>query len=94
MPKGNTLGVGIDLALTPHQHMKAGEFGTVKKTGGGWQSTFERIHAETQQKNGQHVVRVYPAVLKKLKKWASYDVSGSYQEWCRAVLAANSIRWP
>ena len=92
--KGKVLGKGTDLVLTPAEHAKAGEYGTVKKTPGGWQSTFERIHAEASKQDGHFVVRVYPKVLANLKKWASLRVDGSYQEWCRHVLAANNITWP
>ena len=93
-PKGKVLGKGTDLNLTPAQHTQAGEFGTVKKTPGGYQTAFARIHAETRDPNGQLVVRVYPKELASLKKWAAYKVDGSYQEWCREVLTANNISWP
>jgi hypothetical protein len=92
--KGKVLGKGTDLILTPAQHAQAGDFGTVKKTSGGWQRTFERIHAETRGHNSKLVVRVYPKVLQDLKNWATYKVDGSYQEWCRDVLTANNVSWP
>ena len=92
--KGKTRGRLTKLTMTPVQSVEAKEFGTIKKTTGGYQTVFGEIARLTSVINGTHVSQVYDDDLVKLKKWAARADEGSYQRWSRDVLAANKINWP
>jgi hypothetical protein len=89
--KGRTLGKTTVLKLTVKQAEEAREFGTIKKTTGGYQSTFQDVVLAINIIDGRPVTQVYAVTLEKLKSYAGRTDTGSYQDWCRAVLTANSI---
>lgn len=91
--KGRTLGKTTVLKLTDKQAEEARDFGTIKKTTGGYQSTFQDVAQAIKTIEGRAVTQVYAVTLEKLKNYAGRTDSGSYQDWCREVLTANGIDW-
>ncbi len=91
--KGKVLGKTTVLKLTDKQVDEARDFGTIKKTTGGYQSTFQDVARAIKTIDGQPVTQVYAVTLDKLKNYAGRTDSGSYQDWCRDVLTANGIDW-
>ena len=57
---------------------------------GGYQSTFRRILDSIKMVDGKAVAHVIPRDLDSLREWAGRDDAGSWQDWARAALAANS----
>ena len=94
-PKMRTRGKTTPLRITAAQLQNAKDYGTPKKTGGGYQDTFaELVKMTTAASSGNHTMTAYDDNLAKLKKWAARPDPGSYQQWCRDVLTANGIAWP
>lgn len=91
--KGRILGKATVLKLTEKHATEARDFGTIKKTTGGYQSTFADVARAIKVIDAQHVTQVYAVTLEKLKGYAGRDDTGSYQDWCREVLNANGIKW-
>lgn len=91
--KGKVLGKTTVLKLTDKQVGEARDFGTIKKTTGGYQSAFQDVARAIKTIDGQPVTQVYAVTLDKLKNYAGRTDSGSYQDWCREVLTANGIGW-
>ena len=91
--KGKNRGKTIFLNLTSDQAADAESFGTIKKTGGGYQTVFAEISGDISTSDGKHIVKVYGDSMDKLKLWANRPETGSYQDWCRDVLTANNIDW-
>ena len=85
----------MPLTISASQFQDAKEYGTPKKTGGGYQDTFaELVKMTSPAANGNYTMMAYDDNLAKLKKWAARRDQGSYQQWCRDVLTANRIAWP
>lgn len=91
--KSRTLGRTTVLKLTEKQALDARDFGTIKKTTGGYQSTFSDVASKLTVIDGQRVTQVFGVTLDKLKDYAGRKDTGSYQDWCREVLTANGIDW-
>ena len=91
--KGRTLGKTTVLKLSGKQAEEARDFGTIKKTTGGYQSTFQDVARAIKIIDGKPVTQVYAVTLEKLKSYAGRADTGSYQDWCREVLTANGIDW-
>ena len=91
--KSKTLGKTTVLKLTEKQALEAHDFGTIKKTPGGYQTTFADIAHASKVIDGKHVTQVYAVTLEKLKGYAGRNDTGSYQDWSREVLSGNAIDW-
>jgi hypothetical protein len=91
--KSKKLGKTTLLTLTPKQVLEAKDFGTIKKTDGGYQATFRQVSDAVKITNGVPATQVSDTVLNKLISYANRMDGGSYQDWSRNVLAVNGIKW-